>query len=269
MNSGAATSAGSRGWLLVASVVVLLGGLPVAVWLDLRNLADSALGVQANDINSLISSVRAYYAANVVGRVLNSSAKTQVVHNYMDVPGAIPIPATLSLELGHTVSAQQSNIAYRFVSDYAFKGRAPHDMDDFERSALASLRRDPAQKIASVSSSFSRARVRLIAPIMMEAACVSCHNTHPDSPKRDWKVGDVRGIQEVTISQPIDANIFSFKYLLIYFLFTAVVGFSFIALERRQAGVIAVKSLMSEKKIVSFLRSVWIVTSFSPLKMLL
>ncbi len=33
--------------------------------------------------------------------------------------------------------------------------------------------------------------------------------------------------------------------------------------------VVAVKSLMSEKKIVSFLRSVWIVTSRSPLKMLL
>ena len=33
--------------------------------------------------------------------------------------------------------------------------------------------------------------------------------------------------------------------------------------------VIAVKSLMSEKKIVSFLRSVVIVTSFWPLKMLL
>ena len=33
--------------------------------------------------------------------------------------------------------------------------------------------------------------------------------------------------------------------------------------------VVAVKSLMSEKKIVSFLRSVWMVTSFWPLKMLL
>ena len=48
----------------------------------------------------------------------------------------------------------------------------------------------------------------------MGPACVACHNTHPDSPKRDWKVGDVRGIQEVTITQPIAANIFSFKYLL-------------------------------------------------------
>ena len=33
--------------------------------------------------------------------------------------------------------------------------------------------------------------------------------------------------------------------------------------------VVAVKSLMSEKKMVSFLRSVWIATSRWPLKMLL
>ena len=58
----------------------------------------------------------------------------------------------------------------------------------------------------------------------MGKACVDCHNSHPESPKRDWKVGDVRGIQEVTITQPIAANIFSFKYLLIYFALLAAAG---------------------------------------------
>ena len=44
----------------------------------------------------------------------------------------------------------------------------------------------------------------------MGPACVSCHNTHPESPKRDWSVGDVRGIQEVIVDQPIVANLLSF-----------------------------------------------------------
>ncbi len=34
-------------------------------------------------------------------------------------------------------------------------------------------------------------------------ACVDCHNTHPDSPKVDWSVGDVRGVLEVIT--PLDA----------------------------------------------------------------
>jgi class 3 adenylate cyclase len=48
----------------------------------------------------------------------------------------------------------------------------------------------------------------------------------------------VRGIQEVTITQPIAANIFSFKYLLLYFLLVAATGLTFILMQRRQAAMI-------------------------------
>jgi class 3 adenylate cyclase len=228
----------SRGMLLIALVVVLLAGLPLAVWLDLRSLSESALSRQAGDVNTVITSVRAFYASNVVGRVLASPGSTQVVHNYETIPGAIPIPATLSLELGRVIGEQQTNISYRFVSDYPFKNRAPHALDEFERTALASLRAQPNQQLTDISGSAFSRRVRLVAPVLMEAACVDCHNTHPESPKRDWKVGDVRGIQEVIVSQPLAANIFSFEYLLVYFVFTGAVGIAFILLQRRQAGVI-------------------------------
>src|SRR5712672_2711146 len=220
-------------------IAILLAALPVAVWLDLTNLAEAALRRQATDLNSVISSVRSYYASNVVGRVLANPGATRVVHNYETIPGAIPIPATLSLELGKVISEQQRNINYRFVSDFPFKNRTPHQLDAFEKASLQSLRDNPNQKIVDAASSMFSDSVRLIAPIIMGPACVSCHNAHPESPKHDWKVGDVRGIQEVTISQPIAANIFSFKHLLIYFVFTAAVGFGFIAMQRRQAGVIA------------------------------
>ena len=59
----------SRGAMLAVLVVVLLGCLPVAVWLDLRDLSESALRRQATNLNSVISSIRAYYASNIVGRV--------------------------------------------------------------------------------------------------------------------------------------------------------------------------------------------------------
>src|ERR1700722_3146517 len=84
-----------------------------------------------------------------------------------------------------------------------------------------------------------RDRVRLIAPVIMGPACVSCHNANPDSPKHDWKVGDVRGIQEVTITQPIATNIGSFKFLILYFLLATAACVTFIILQRRQAAFIA------------------------------
>jgi adenylate cyclase len=203
----------SRGLVFILLVLLLLMGLPVAVWLDLRNLSETTLRHQANDLNSVISSVRAYYAANVVARVLASPEATQVIHNYQSVPGAIPIPATLSLELGRVISQQQANISYRFISDYPFRTRLPHFLDHFETNALATLRAHPNQQVTGVFGSILDRRVRLVAPIIMGAVCVDCHNRHPESPKRDWKVGDVRGIQEVIVSQPIANNIFAFKYL--------------------------------------------------------
>ena len=39
----------------------------------------------------------------------------------------------------------------------------------------------------------------------MKASCLECHNTHEDSPKKDWKVGDVRGVLELV--RPLDRDI--------------------------------------------------------------
>ncbi len=225
----------ARSALLILLVLLLLIGLPLAVWLDLRNITETALRRQAGDLNSVISSVRAFYASNVVGRVLAAHGNdTQVTHNYESIPGAIPIPATLSLELGRVISEQQRNITYRFVSDHPFKNRAPHALDGFEQTALMQLRANPRQLVTNVEDTMFTDKVRIVAPIIMGAACVSCHNSHPESPIRDWKVGDVRGIQEVIVEQPLAANIFAFKYLLCYFVLLALTGVTFIYMQRRQ-----------------------------------
>jgi adenylate cyclase len=229
----------AKGYLFIFLIALLLVGLPIAVWLDLSDLVEANLRRQASDVNSILSSVRHYYANNVVGRILASPGTTKVVHNYKDYPGAIPIPATLSLELGKVVGEQQKNIKYRFVSDYPFKNRALHAFDAFETDALSRLRQNSNQQLTRISSSIFSDGVRLIAPVMMEQPCVNCHNSHPESPKTDWRVGDVRGIQEVSISQPISGNIFAFKYLLAYFGLTAAVGALFITMQRRQAATIS------------------------------
>lgn len=66
----------SRG-LVILLVLILLAGLPIAVWLDLRNLTETALRRQASDLNSVITSVRGYYASNVVARVLANAGSTR------------------------------------------------------------------------------------------------------------------------------------------------------------------------------------------------
>ncbi len=224
----------------MAILILLLAALPLAVWLDMQNIASARLQSQASDLNSMITSIRSYYGSNVVGRVLASHGEhTEVTHNYETIPGAIPIPATLSLELGRVVADRQSNVSYRFISEYPFRGRAPHALDNFEKQALASLRAASGQlPIIKASSAGGSAQVRLVAPVIMEAACVQCHNSHPDSPKKDWRIGDVRGLQEIEIHDEVGTSLWSFKYSLACFLFAAAVGLGFILLQRRQNAVI-------------------------------
>ena len=224
--------------LLVATVLLGVLGLPVAVWLDLRILSERVLRMQASEASRIIDDMRSFYGSDVVGRVLQAPEPVLVTHNYRDIAGAIPIPSTLSIELGKRISAQDGSVKYRFVSDMPFKGREPHQLDDFEKEALARLRVTPEQPIVKVSGSFFDKNVRTAAPVVMGLACVNCHNAHPDSPKTDWKVGDVRGIQEISVRQPIFANIFSFKYTLIYLSLASLAGFACILLQRRQEKLI-------------------------------
>ncbi|MBB3658205.1 adenylate cyclase [Rhizobium sp. BK650] len=238
-----AFNARRSGYWLVVVVLAMLAGLPLAVWLDISDLSESALRRQARDMSSLVTSIRSYYSTNVVGRVLAAHqagdvSGTVVSHNYANIPGAIPLPATLSLELGDVIKEQQANITYRFLSDMPFKNRAPHDLDTFEKASLASLRANSGQTLTDLTRVGFTDTLRLITPVIMGQACVACHNTHPESPKKDWKVGDVRGIQEVIIRQPYASNILAFKYLLCYFLFVAIIGISFIVLQRQQTRVI-------------------------------
>src|SRR5271165_285277 len=102
--------------LTVLVILVLLIGLPIVVWFDLTNLTDAALRRQAGDVNAVITGIRGYYSSEVVDRVLSAhGAPTQVMANYEAVAGAIPLPATLSLELGKVIGEKQPNIAYRFA----------------------------------------------------------------------------------------------------------------------------------------------------------
>jgi adenylate cyclase len=108
-----------RIWPAAVAVVVLLVTLPVAVMLDLRDFTHQLSERQANDISKIITDIRTFYANDVVGRILQADPHTKITatDNYRDVAGAIPIPATFSLEIGRLTSSRDNTVRYEFVSD--------------------------------------------------------------------------------------------------------------------------------------------------------
>jgi class 3 adenylate cyclase len=237
----------SRPVSVLAAVVLGLAGLAGAVYMDLKEISDDALRKQARSVTELLSDFRQYYARNVVGRVSAEAdvpagprrdrpSGVRVVHDYADIPGAIPIPATLSIELGEVIKAERDNLSYRFVSDAPFANRASHDLSGFERAALERFRQpDPPARLFQTRGTIFDHTVELAEPVVMQPSCVSCHNSHPASPVTDWEAGDVRGVAAVTVSQPLVDNLFSFRWLLGYIALAGTAGVGFAGLQWRQA----------------------------------
>jgi adenylate cyclase len=79
----------------------------------------------------------------------------------------------------------------------------PHDA--FEREALEQLRIAPDQPIERFEPFQGRPALRFAKARRMSDACVRCHNAHTQSPKRDWKIGDLGGVLEII--RPLDQDI--------------------------------------------------------------
>lgn len=186
-------------WMLLAALMLL----PIVMVNSISGATVAQMKMQAEEIASLATDIRSYYADNVIARLQAADGKAVYSENYRDIHGGIPIPATLSIELGALFdnAHRDGRISYEFISDYPFAKRVARPLDDFESKAIRAFRADTDLKTFNQLSGngLGRSAYRLATPVIMRKACVTCHNSHPDSPKRDWKVGDIRGIQEVTV----------------------------------------------------------------------
>jgi eukaryotic-like serine/threonine-protein kinase len=154
---------------------------------------------QAKNFQSMINEVRALYASGVVAKV--QPAGFQIVHDYRTQDKAIPVWATFALELGERISAKQNGLSTRLYSDYPFPWRKDGGpRDAFEAEALRHLRANPKNAYYRFEPYEGVPSLRYATADVMHKACVKCHNEHPDSSKRDWKEGDVRGVMEVILS---------------------------------------------------------------------
>ncbi len=153
----------------------------------------------------MLEEVDNLYSSEVVERV--KSHGIEVTHDYRNRPAAIPLPATLNIDLGQRLSDRSaSGMQVRLYSDYPFKSRKDGGPKDaFEREVLDTLRASPDQPIHHFEDYQGRASLRFAKARRMGETCVKCHNTHPQSTKIDWKSGDLGGVLEII--RPLDQDI--------------------------------------------------------------
>jgi hypothetical protein len=151
----------------------------------------------------MLERVNAHYSS-IVDRLVPQGV--DAVHDYRQKEGAIPVPATFLTELGEDISRSESGMYVRHYSDHPFRSRKDGGpKDDFERETLEHLRLHPDQPVFRFEDFEGRPSLRYATARRMLDSCVRCHNTHLDSTKRDWQVGDVRGVLEII--RPLDRDV--------------------------------------------------------------
>ncbi len=148
-----------------------------------------------------IAEFRSLYTQEVI-QAANAHGMT-VTHDYKDREGAIPLPATLSMLLGRRIGELGSGARTQLYSAYPFPWRKDENQrlfqDPFARDAWEYWQKNPdsEEPFYRFEDYAGRPSLRYAVGDRMRASCVACHNSHPDTPKNDWRVNDVRGVLEI------------------------------------------------------------------------
>jgi hypothetical protein len=153
----------------------------------------------ANYVHSVIEAHRTFYTIHVVER-LQAKGVVTAAENWR-VTNTLPLPAQFLRESADLATKTGTKIDYRLISLWPInKQNGP--ADEFERTGLnevlANQERPHTGIIAREGGRYFRA---VYADRAVSQACIGCHNTHPNSPKKDFKPNDVMG--GIVISIPL------------------------------------------------------------------
>ena len=183
-----------------------LGGVLMAMglWVVVYTYQSSEAMVQQYAAESAqthaasVTQFRNFYTQELVPRAVKGGMV--VTHDYQSRDNALPLPATLTIDLGHYLSKVDGGTQVRLYSDQPFPWRvAERSLDDFQKQALQHLKEKPNQPFVREEIMNGTRVLRFAQADRMLSSCVACHNSYPGSPRTDWQVGDVRGALEVVL----------------------------------------------------------------------
>jgi C4-dicarboxylate-specific signal transduction histidine kinase len=193
-------------WQMIGPIPLMVIAAISAVWFIVpRKVAGSATDqavLSGRSMATQFKTLREYYTDNVVDKIITEGTFKASSGHKGDAK-AIPLPVTMILDLSAILEKQ--NTAISLYSKFPFPNRENRLLDSFQQEAWDFLTRNPRETYSRQEMLNGKQVVRVAVADVMGQACVNCHNTIAGSPKKDWKVGDVRGVLEVT--SVIDAEL--------------------------------------------------------------
>ncbi|MDR9498832.1 MAG: methyl-accepting chemotaxis protein [Hydrogenovibrio sp.] len=166
---------------------------------------------------------------------------------------SLPLPASFMRALGN-MSDNGGQLRLFSQDPFNFRTKDETRLDAFEQTALEALKAEPETPFYQIEQQQGEPVFRYaVADIMSDQSCVTCHNSHPDSPKTDWQLGDVRGALEVSVPLSKVASTITHHFWIVQGAMLVLIGASLIAvwflatgLSRRLESSVAVAERMAE-----------------------
>lgn len=145
-----------------------------------------------------IKLTRAYYLQSVVKDIKEFAPNIKFDYGHHGINGVLPFPTTTIHDLSEIFS-KNSNIQFRFYSEFPFKPKANRVLDAKQREILQFTQNSKDGIYIATDIIDGKPVLRVaVSDFMTEQSCVDCHNSHKDRTwDKDWKVGDKRGVLEI------------------------------------------------------------------------
>lgn len=176
---------------IMATITAL--AVPIASAADKNALGPASVPakVVADLLHAVIMAHRNFYTIHIVNPLLQEGI-VDVSENWR-AKNALPLPVQLLQETSAMAELAALDIHYHLISHWPInKANAP--VTEFEQRGLEAIQAHPTQPYSSTFVSGNGRRFGTVyADLAVTRVCIDCHNTHSNSPRSDFKVGDVMG----------------------------------------------------------------------------
>lgn len=141
-----------------------------------------------------LNEMHEYYSQVVATRAV--SLGVPLSHDLERDKDALPFPATFFNALGRRLDSVVRGLSARLYSEHPFPWAAARELSPSQREVLRALRNNPDRSVVYRTDVDGTEVLHLARPLMMKESCVACHNALGS---RVWRVGEFRGVREVSL----------------------------------------------------------------------
>jgi cytochrome c553 len=175
----------------------VMGGISITIPLEQGDVVPAK--AVADYIYAVLESDRMIYAEFVVNRLQNNKIAYATEHWWKDK--SLLLPAQFLKNASDLIAHKRMGLMYKLFSLWPIN-QYNRAVTEFEKKGAEVVAKNPNETFVGTYEVHNRQFFETVYPdLAISNACVSCHNTHPNSPRRDFKRNEVMG--GIMVSFPV------------------------------------------------------------------